>query len=101
MVSFMRARSLTYDRIVTARFSQFQKHYEFEQDFCNPGRGNEEGNVEANNKFIRKKIIARMSLNNLNFLNLEAFRVLVKDLCVEHNAKENVASKFQHIISVL
>jgi transposase len=83
------------DRVITARFAQFQNHYGFEQDFCNPGRGNEKGNVEANNKFIKKKILARISLNNLSFTNLESFKTFVWELCREHNEKELVDSKFQ------
>jgi transposase len=83
------------DRVITARFAQLQKHYGFEQDFCNPGRGNEKGNVEANNKYIKKKIYARISLNKLSFTTLEAFRKFVWQLCHEHNQKQLVQSKFQ------
>ncbi|MCK5884440.1 MAG: IS21 family transposase [Bacteriovoracaceae bacterium] len=83
------------DRIVTARFAQFQQHYGFEQDFCNPGRGNEKGNVEANNKYIKKKIYARISLNNLSFTNIEAFKEFVWELCRDHNKKQSVSSKFK------
>ena len=82
------------DRVVTARYAQFQKHYEFEQDFCNPGKGNEKGNVEANNKFIKKKISARISLNNLSFSSLEAFKEFVWQVCRDHNQKESVQQKF-------
>ncbi len=83
------------DRIVTARFAQFQQLYSFEQDFCNPGRGNEKGNVEANNKFIKKKINAHISLNNLSFSNIAAFKEFVWALCRQHNDKELVAEKFK------
>ena len=78
------------DHVVTARYAQFQKHYEFEQDFCNSGKGNEKGNVEANNKFIKKKINARISLNNLSFSSLEAFKEFVWQVCRDHNQKESV-----------
>lgn len=82
------------DRVVTARYAQFQQHYGFKQDFCNPAKGNEKGNVEANNKFIKRKINARISLNNLSFSCLEAFKDFVWALCREHNAKEAVKEKF-------
>ncbi|RLA63085.1 MAG: IS21 family transposase, partial [Epsilonproteobacteria bacterium] len=82
------------DRVVTTRYAQFQKHYEFEQDFCNPGKGNEKGNVEANNKFIKKKINARISLNNLSFASIEAFKEFVWEVCRDHNQKESVQQKF-------
>lgn len=82
------------NRVVTSRYAQLQQHYCFEQDFCNPGRGNEKGNVEANNKFIKRKIAARISLNNLAFSNLEAFKEFVWSICREHNQKESVSKKF-------
>jgi transposase len=82
------------DRVVTQRFSQFQSHYNFEQDFCNPGRGNEKGNVESNNKFIKAKINARISLYNLSFSSLEAFKDFVWGICRDHNEKDLVSNKF-------
>ena len=83
------------DRIVTQRFSQFQSHYNFEQDFCNPARGNEKGNVESNNKFIKAKINARISLYNLSFSTLEAFKEFVWVVCRDHNNREAVSKKFK------
>lgn len=87
---------------MTARYSQFQQHYGFEQDFCNPGKGNEKGNVEANNKYIKSKINARISLNNLSFNNLEAFKTFIWEMCREHNNKQVVSHipqlKFQRSI---
>jgi len=44
------------ERLVTQRYAEFQRHFGFAQDFCNPARGNEKGNVEANNKHLKKKI---------------------------------------------
>jgi transposase len=82
------------NRLVTSRYSQFQKHYDFKQDFCNAGKGNEKGNVEANNKFIKKKINAQILINNLSFSNLEAFKEFVWELCRKHNQMESVNSKF-------
>ena len=82
------------DRIVTQRFSQFQSHYKFEQDFCNPAKGNEKGNVESNNKSIKAKINARISLYNLSFSSLESFQEFVWQVCREHNNKVLVLNKF-------
>lgn len=82
------------DRIVTQRFSQFQSHYKFEQDFCNPAKGNEKGNVESNNKSIKSKINARISLYNLSFSSLESFQEFVWLVCREHNNKASVLNKF-------
>lgn len=82
------------ERIVTTRYAEFQEHYGFKQDFCNPGKGNEKGNVEANNKYIKNKINARISLNNLSFSSLEAFKIFVWDICREHNLKADRREKF-------
>jgi transposase len=81
------------DRTVTKRYAELQQHYGFKQDFCNPGRGNEKGNVESNNKFIKKKIQSRISLNNLSFSSLEAFKDFVWEICRDHNQKACVAEK--------
>ena len=82
------------DRIVTSRFSQLQSHYKFQQDFCNPAKGNEKGNVEANNKFIKSKINAHISLYNLSFSSLNAFKEFVWKVCRDHNKRESVSKKF-------
>jgi transposase len=90
------------NRIVTQRFSQLQSHYNFEQDFCNPARGNEKGNVESNNKFIKAKINARISLYDLSFCSLDAFKVFVWEVCRDHNKRESVSAKFsQELLSPL
>ena len=82
------------NRIVTSRFSQLQSHYKFQQDFCNPAKGNENGNVEANNKFIKSKINAHISLYNLSFSSLNAFKEFVWKVCRDHNNRESVSKKF-------
>ena len=82
------------ERLVTQRFAQFQSHYGFKQDFCNPARGNEKGNIESNNKYFKTKIRARMSLEKLSFTTLESFQIFVWKLCREHNDLEKVQTKF-------
>ena len=81
-------------REVTKRFKEFQNHYEFKQDFCNPAKGNEKGNVESNNRHIKRKIISKIALENIEFSNLEAFKQFVWALCREHNQQPKVQSKF-------
>ncbi|MBL4867818.1 MAG: IS21 family transposase [Pseudomonadales bacterium] len=83
------------DRVVTTRYKQLQDHYGFEQDFCNPAKGNEKGNVESNIRHIKRKILSRISLHNLVFRNLDAFKEFVWALCREHNELTNVQSKFK------
>jgi transposase len=83
------------DRIVTSRYKQLQDHYGFEQDFCNPAKGNEKGNVESNNRHLKCKIASRIASNKLEFSSLEAFKTFVWDLCREHNNLTQVDSKLQ------
>jgi transposase len=58
------------NRIVTARYAELQEHYGFSQDFCNPARGNEKGNVEANNRFLKRKYYPKFLSPIKNLLTL-------------------------------
>jgi len=80
-------------RQVTVRFKQLQDHYGFEQDFCNPAKGNEKGNVESNNRHIKRKILSKIVLDNIEFSSLEAFRSFVWTICRDHNKKAGVQNK--------
>jgi transposase len=82
------------ERLVTQRFSQFQNYYGFSQDFCNPARGNEKGNIEANNKHFKIKLKSKIALEKLTFINLESFRKYVWSLCREHNQSDEIKNKF-------
>lgn len=83
------------ERLVTQRFAQFQTHYSFAQDFCNPARGNEKGNIEANNKHFKNKLKSIISLEKLTFISLESFKVFIWKLCREHNQSEVIKRKFK------
>lgn len=82
------------ERLVTQRFAQFQSHYGFAQDFCNPARGNEKGNIEANNKHFKIKLKSKIALEKLTFINLESLRKYIWSLCREHNQSEEIKNKF-------
>lgn len=75
------------ERQVTRRFADFQSHYKFAQDFCNPGRGNEKGNVEANNKHLKRKIQSIVETQNLVFRDIQSFNLFLADICREHNQR--------------
>jgi transposase len=79
-------------RLVTVKYSELQNHYGFAQDFCNPARGNEKGNVEANNRFLKNKIYSVINLTNQKFLTLESFEKFIATICREHN--KEVSDKF-------
>lgn len=73
------------NREVTKKFAEFQEHYGFEQDFCNPASGHEKGNVESNNNHLKKKILSRIGRDKLSFLDLESFNYFLQKLCEELN----------------
>ena len=81
------------ERLVTKRFSMLQNHYGFFQDFCNPAKGNEKGNVESNNRHLKRKILSRISLNKITFNSLEAFKVFTWEICRELNEREKVKDR--------
>ena len=66
------------NRIFTESFRRFAAHYRFEPVFCNPGQGNEKGNVEKKVGYIRKNFFVPVP----EFDNLEEFNqlLLVKSL---------------------
>lgn len=80
------------DRLVTKRYAEFQEHFRFFQDFCNPAKGNEKGNVESNNNHFKKKIQSQILLRRIKFTSLDAFNIFLLSLCHEHN--EKVKEKF-------
>lgn len=82
------------DRLVTQRYKAFQDHYGFQQDFCNPGRGNEKGHVESNIKHIKKRLLSQIALHNLTFSSLEALKDYLKDFSRSHNAAASTRSRF-------
>ncbi len=81
------------ERLVTQRFAELQRHYNFKQDFCNPAKGNEKGNVESNNKHFKEKLRARIALEGISFTSLDAFQDYIWNLCREHNATESIQKK--------
>ena len=82
------------DREITQKFASFKDHYGLTPDFCSPGRGNEKGNVESNNKHLKRKITSRINLYNKKFETLEQFQEFLWKLCDELNRRDKVVSKF-------
>ena len=80
------------NRLVTKRYAEFQEHYGFFQDFCNPAKGNEKGNVESNNNHFKKKIQSQILLRKVKFTSLDSFNTFLLSLVREHN--EKVKEKF-------
>src|SRR5699024_2136151 len=53
-VSKIRAKG---ERELTDMFDRFVLHYGFSYEFCNPGKGNEKGHVEAMVKYVRNNFL--------------------------------------------
>ena len=45
------------ERKLTDTFERFVLHYGFQYEFCNPGKGNEKGHVEAMVKYVRNNFL--------------------------------------------
>lgn len=82
------------ERMVTKRYAEFQRHYDFYQDFCNPGAGNEKGSVESQNKHLKRRIYNLIKVNKLEFKDLNSLKKLIWDLCEKLNDRIEVRNKF-------
>jgi len=45
------------ERVITEGFYRFMLHHRFKSDFCNPGKGNEKGNVENKVGYTRRNML--------------------------------------------
>jgi len=50
------------ERILTEDFMRFRNHYSFEAVFCNPGKGNEKGNVENKCGYTRRNFLVPLPI---------------------------------------
>ncbi len=82
------------ERKITARFAQFQNHYGFKTDFCNPASGWEKGSIESTVGHLKIRIREVIGLGNLHFRDLASFQQLVNKVVNEQNAEAAVEEKF-------
>ena len=64
-------------REITDRFRKFQEHFGFEAIFCNPGKGNEKGNVENKVGYLRRNLL----VPEPRFESLDGFNIDVLERC--------------------
>lgn len=83
------------ERKVTARFSQFQNHYGFKADFCNPASGWEKGSIESTVGHLKTKIREVIGIGNLHFRDLASFQQLLTRIVNELNSASEVEQKFK------
>ena len=79
------------ERILTEDFSRFKSHYSFEAVFCNPGKGNEKGNVENKCGYTRRNFLVPIPVfKDMNELEKELDKRLLIDQDREHYAKKEL-----------
>ena len=79
------------ERILTEDFMRFRNHYSFEAVFCNPGKGNEKGNVENKCGYTRRNFLVPLPIfEDLNTLEEKLDARLLEDLDREHYAKKEL-----------
>jgi len=77
------------NRIFTESFRRFTAHYRFEPVFCNPGQGNEKGNVEKKVGYIRQNFFVPIpELDNLKEFNQLLLVKSLKDTNRKHYDKK-------------
>jgi hypothetical protein len=60
-------------RNTTHKFNQLREHYNFEQSFCTPGKGNEKGTVESLNRHFKDYLSYEIKAENKTFIDDDEF----------------------------
>ncbi len=82
------------DRSLTEMFKTFQWHYRFRAEFCNPGKGNEKGNVECKVGYVRRNNFSpRPIIEDLEEFNNELHERMLEDWDREHYTKGALISE--------
>ena len=78
-------------RVVTEDFSRFRSHYSFEAVFCNPGKGNEKGNIENKCGYTRRNFLVPIPIfKGYKDLEVELDKRLLEDQDREHYSKKEL-----------
>ena len=68
------------ERVITDGFYRFMFHHRFTADFCNPGKGNEKGNVENKVGYTRRNMLVPVPvITDFNAFNEELLRLCDAD----------------------
>ena len=90
-------------RNVTEDFLRFKMHYGFEAVFCNPGKGNEKGNVENKVGYHRRNLLVPVP----RFENLQEYNKKLLQMCDEdgnrdhYRKNDTIATLFAEDMSAL
>src|SRR5690606_12027009 len=81
-------------RDLTDVFERFVLHYGFTYEFCNPGKGNEKGHVEAMVKYVRNNfLLPENTLVDLDHFNGTLWELAEKDRNRKHYEKQVLQSE--------
>ncbi|MFD1708515.1 IS21 family transposase [Siminovitchia sediminis] len=81
------------ERDLTDVFERFVLHYGFTYEFCNPGKGNEKGHVEAMVKYIRNNfLLPENTIVDLDHFNETLWAIAEKDRNRPHYEKQVLQS---------
>ena len=68
------------ERVITDGFYRFMLHHRFKADFCNPGKGNEKGNVENKVGYTRRNMLVPVpTITDFDAFNDELLRLCDED----------------------
>jgi transposase len=73
------------ERIITDGFYRFMLHHRFKADFCNPGKGNEKGNVENKVGYTRRNMLVPVPV----ITDFDVFNEELLQLCDEDHEREH------------
>jgi len=82
------------ERELTDTFERFVLHYGFQYEFCNPGKGNEKGHVEAMVKYVRNNfLLPECTILDLNQFNETLWELAEEDRDRSHYEKNVLQSQ--------
>ncbi len=82
------------ERELTDTFERFTLHYGFSYEFCNPGKGNEKGHVEAMVKYVRNNfLLPECTIVHLDHFNETLWELAEQDRDRIHYEKKQLQSQ--------
>ena len=76
-------------RRLVDQFARFLRHYGIEAVFCNPARGQEKGNVEANVGYLRRNMLVPVPMiRDFTSFNLELFKKCEEEMMRNHHIRD-------------
>jgi transposase len=81
-------------RELTEQFQKFIWHYNFQPEFCNPGKGNEKGHIESMVKYVRNNfLLPEPNINDLEAYNETLWKLAEDDRYRKHYKKDIMLSE--------